>query len=57
MVQTIGTCNILIVVLAYITILSKADFNPFSDEELYSIHWAGPTDLDKIQVEYQVGSV
>lgn len=27
-----------------------ADFNPFSDDDLYAIHWAEPTDLEKIKV-------
>ncbi|XP_052769716.1 endoplasmic reticulum lectin 1-like [Mya arenaria] len=27
------------------------DFNPFSDDDLYSINWAGPIDFDKLKLE------
>ena len=29
--------------------LTLGEFNPFSDDDLFAINWAGPTDLDSLK--------
>lgn len=40
-----------VLICIYCSCIAWAEFNPFSDDDLYTINWAGPTELDKLQVK------